>query len=264
MRRRLAVLSVVLLAPAGALAVPGSAGAATASATSSNWAGYAVTGDGRRYSRVSATWVQPTASCGGARRYSAFWVGLGGYHTSSPALEQIGTAADCGASGGAAYSVWYELVPDVPHTSTLTVRPGDTVSASVTVSGHTVRFFLANRTRGTTFSKTLQAARVDLTSAEWIAEAPSACDGSGRCQTLPLADFGTAAFASATVTSVAGHTGAIVDPAWPTTAITLSARGRDFGPTRFVTDGVSASASVSELSSTGDGFAVTYAGENAP
>ena len=34
----------------------------------------------------------------------------------------------------------------------------------------------------------------DTSSAEWIAEAPSQCDGSGSCQPLPLADFGTVQF----------------------------------------------------------------------
>jgi Peptidase A4 family len=258
-RRRLAVLCLALLAPTASLAAPGGAAAATASATSSNWAGYAVTGPGRRYRRVSATWVQPAVSCDAGRRWSSHWIGLGGFHTSSQALEQIGTAANCGSSGGAGYSAWYELVPDAPHTISLTVRPGDTVSASVSVSGHTVRFFLANRTRGTVYSNTLQATSVDTSSAEWIAEAPSACDSPTRCQTLPLADFGTTTFANATATSVFGHTGPIADPAWPRTAITLSTRARrGLGGVRFTDDDAGASAEPSELSATGDGFSVAY------
>jgi hypothetical protein len=206
--------------------------------------------------------VQPKASCSsGRRRYSAYWLGLGGLHTSSTALEQIGTEADC-AGGKATYSIWYELVPADPVTLKMTVRPGDTISASVTVTGHTVKLYLANRTRGTVFSKTLQASKVDVTSAEWIAEAPSSCDDSGNCDTLPLADFGTASFANARATSTTGHLGTITDQAWSAVRITLTSdrRGRGGGP-GFVTDGSgTASATPAELNAAGDAFAVSYDG----
>ena len=254
--RRIAFLGTTLAAFV-ALAVP--AAAATRTATSSNWAGYAVSRSGVTFKRVSGTWVQPTASCGtGRRRYSAYWLGLGGLHTSSAALEQIGTEADC-AGGKATYSVWYELVPSDPVELKMTVRPGDTLSASVTVTGHTVKLYLANRTRGTVFSKQLQASKVDLTSAEWIAEAPSSCDDAGNCVTLPLTNFGTASFANARATSTTGHVGTISDAAWSAVKITLSSdRGGRGGP-GFVTDGGgSASATPADLNATGDGFSVTY------
>jgi Peptidase A4 family len=255
--RRAAILASALVALV-ASAAP--AEAATRTAASSNWAGYAVSRSGVTFKRVSGTWVQPKASCSsGRRRYSAYWLGLGGLHTTSTALEQIGTEADC-AGGSATYSVWYELVPSDPVTLKMTVRPGDTLSASVTVTGHTVKLYLANRTRGTVFSKTLQASKVDVTSAEWIAEAPSECDGSGNCDTLPLADFGTASFANARATSATGHTGTITDAAWSAVKITLTSdsRGRGGGP-GFVTDGSgAASATPAELNETGDAFAVTY------
>jgi hypothetical protein len=253
--RRIALLATSLVAVA-ASAAP--AEAATRTATSSNWAGYAVSRSGVTFKRVSGTWVQPKASCNtGRRRYSAYWLGLGGLHTYSKALEQIGTEADC-AGGKAFYSAWYELVPDDPVALKMTVRPGDTMSASVTVTGHTVKLFLANRTRDTVFSRQLQAATIDVTSAEWIAEAPSVCDGSG-CETLPLADFGSASFASAQATSTTGHAGTITDPAWSPLAITLSSDRHRRGGPGFVTDGVGVvSASPAELNETGDAFAVTY------
>jgi hypothetical protein len=256
--RRAAVLAATLVA---LVASAPAAEAATRSATSSNWAGYAASSSGVTFKRVSGTWVQPKVSCGtGRRRYSAYWLGLGGLHTTSSALEQIGTEADC-AGGKATYSVWYELVPDDPVELKLTVRPGDTISAAVTVTGHTVKLYLANRTRGTTFTKTLQASKVDVTSAEWIAEAPSVCDDSGNCDTLALANFGTASFANARATSTTGHTGTITDPAWSAVKITLtSERGRHGGP-GFMTDGAgSATATPAELNATGDAFAVTYEG----
>jgi hypothetical protein len=256
--RRLALLATAI-ATLVACAVPADAGAATRSATSSNWAGYAVSKSGVRFRRVSGTWVQPTATCtSGRRRYSAYWLGLGGLHTTSTALEQIGTEADC-SGGTATYSVWYELVPSAPVDVNLTVRPGDTLSASVTVTGHTVKLYIANRTRGTSFSRQLTASKVDVTSAEWIAEAPSACDSRGNCETLALADFGTASFANARATSTSGHSGTISDSAWSAVAISLASDRRGPGGPGFVSDARgSAQATPATLSDTGDAFSVTY------
>src|SRR3954462_2851106 len=85
--------------------------AATHASTSSNWSGYAVTRSGSHFKCVAATWVVPTVSCTGRRRaYSAAWVGLGGYHDDSQALDQVGTSPDC-VAGSARYSAWFELVP---------------------------------------------------------------------------------------------------------------------------------------------------------
>ena len=184
-----------MLALAGA---PAGASAASWATTSSNWAGYASSQPGTSFRRVSATWIAPQAHCAsGGRRYSAAWVGLGGLHSTSRALEQVGTEADC-AGGKGYYSAWYELVPDAPVKLDLAVLPGDTISAAVTVEGHSVKLFIANRTRGTSFTKRLTAAQVDVSSAEWIVEALSACGDNGGCEALPLADFGTTPFAAAT------------------------------------------------------------------
>ena len=70
----------------------------------------------------------------------------------------------------------------------------------------------------------------DLTSAEWIAEAPSACSGSGRCRTLPLANFGSVSFARAAATGD-DHAGTISDPSWTGTPIVLAdSTAGSFGP----------------------------------
>ena len=151
MARRIA-LSVTLVAGLLALGAPAGARASSWATTSSNWAGYATSSPGVSFRHVSGTWVAPAAHCGsGGRRYSAVWLGLGGLHTTSKALEQVGTEADC-AGGKGYYSAWYELVPAAPVKLGLTVRPGDTMSAGVTVSGRSVKLFIANRTRGTSFS----------------------------------------------------------------------------------------------------------------
>ena len=62
--------------------------------------------------------------------------------------------------------------------------------------------------------------RPDLGSAEWVAEAPTACDYVGNCTTLPLTNFGTVAFSHASAI-IKGHKGRISDPVWGTTSIEL-------------------------------------------
>lgn len=120
----------------------------------SNWAGYVVANSATAktsFSAVSGSWTQPAADCAaGSPSHSAFWVGLGGY--TGDHLEQTGTSADCSASGQASYSVWYELVPAAQVPVTMTVQPGDRLSAHVAVSGDTVTLTISDVTRHTTFS----------------------------------------------------------------------------------------------------------------
>jgi hypothetical protein len=244
---RLAMLVALL-----ALALP-TAAHATIQRDSINWAGYAASGNGAQFKRVAATWVQPAVTClPGDPRYSAYWVGLGGLHTTAKALEQIGTEADCDSTGEASYTAWYELVPAGSVPVHLTVRPGDTMSASVTVASGVVKVYLNNRTRGTHFSKTLHATPLDVTSAEWIVEAPATCEPAG-CHVLPLADFGTASFAGASATSMGGHIGTITDQNWSATALTLSPDVGGLVPTTST-----AGATPGDLSAGGDGFTVSY------
>jgi hypothetical protein len=246
------------LAALVAFALPARADAATHALKSSNWAGYVASKPAVRFRRVAGTWVQPPGYCAaGPRRYSAYWLGLGGYHSTSSALEQIGTQVDCSSLGEAVYSAWYELVPAGPVHIAMPVHPGDTLTASVAVSGNTVKLRLANLTTGAAFAKQLPAETIDTTSAEWIVEAPSSCNATG-CQPLPLANFGSASFAAASATSTAAQRGPIAAPGWANTAITLSPhanRGLGIG---LGLPGASAEAIPGGLSATGDGFTVTY------
>ena len=158
--------------------------------TSSNWSGYsAVNG---RYTSVSANWTQPTASCTSATTYSSFWVGLDG--DGSNTVEQTGTSADC--SGGAArYYAWYEMYPKFPVNLSLTIRPGDSISGSVTTDGAgSFTLTIRDNSTGQSFTTTQRSKKARLASAEAIAEAPS---GSGGV--LPLTNFGTVNFSATTV-----------------------------------------------------------------
>lgn len=251
MRRLLGglVATALLAAPA----------AAAETSTSSNWAGYAVMRDGVRFVRVSAAWTVAAVDCrGGETQWSAVWVGLGGYDERSPALEQIGTEADCDRRGRAHYSSWYEMVPDVSHGAGLRVHPGDRVSASVTVvpegpqAGRRVRLRLSNRTTGRAVTKSLAARVVDVSSAEWILEAPSACGGTtadDSCQIMPLADFGTLRLSEARAVASDGHAGAIADDSWDAVQIHMHA-GVGHGD-----------ASAGALTSGGRAFTVRYSAD---
>jgi hypothetical protein len=211
----------VFAAAALGLVAAGAASAATSVTrdVSSNWAGYAVTG--ATFSSVTGTWTQPELDCASTgSSASAFWVGLGGSSTGSNALEQAGTGAECTANGSARYYAWYELVPAPSVEIPLKVTPGDTITATVTVKGTKVTLLVKNATRGTKVTKVKQMARPDTSSAEWVAEAPSLCDGSGYCRTVTLSDFGTVRFTKASATA-GSHSGPISDGAWTATSIQL-------------------------------------------
>jgi Peptidase A4 family len=226
---------------------------------SSNWAGYAVHRPGVSFGTVSGSWRQPNAKCTpGVQTYSAFWVGLGGFSLNAPALEQTGTEVDCGVSGKVVSTAWYELVPAASTPIKLKVHPGDLVRASVTVRGNRVAIGLYDVTRHRGFKKTLNAGVIDVSSAEWIAEAPSQCVSLDSCQTLPLADFAPTRFDSAGVRSINGHSGSISDPTWGWTKIMLTPGGRRFAA--YQGSGPAAGAAApSSLLSNGHSFAVNWA-----
>ena len=198
----------------------------------------------------------------GGTTASAFWVGLGGNSTTSNALEQTGTEADCLANGTVRYSAWYELVPAASVKVALKVSAGDRISAAVKVNGTAVTVTLKNPTTGKAFTKTLRMAAPDISSAEWIAEAPSALTPGGTA-VLPLTDFGTVRFTSATATSTRGHTGTISDSAWTATRIQLESGPRSGGPGGpfgpFAADGRAARRPrPTGLSAAGSAFSITW------
>jgi hypothetical protein len=211
-------------------AVPG--GGQKSIVTSSNWAGYAATAGNGTFTSVSSNWTQPAGHCTGGHRYAAFWVGLDGY--SSSTVEQIGTEVDC--SGFIPrYYAWYEIYPSAAvnfPVSIAPVSPGDRFSASVTYQGsNTFKLVLNDNTKHWTRSVSGTLANPALSSAEVIAEAPCCTSNGG---TLPLTNFGTVSFTSATAN---GRSMSTYDP----------------------TEIVMPSTSVSALNSAGN-FAVSYTG----
>jgi hypothetical protein len=206
MRKTLACVAALLLAALAATSGTTSSRAAAHStplmapnhkishSTSTNWSGYsAING---RYTSVSANWTQPTASCTSQTTYSSFWVGLDGDGSST--VEQTGTSADC-SGGSPRYYAWYEMYPKFPVNLSMAVRPGDSMTGSVTTDGRG-RFTLTihNNTTGGNYVTTQTLKRARLASAEAIAEAPSSSGG-----VLPLTNFGTASFSAVTVNGAA-------------------------------------------------------------
>ena len=253
--------AVAVIAAAGLCSAPAALARTT---TSSNWAGYAVHHPGVSFRQVSGTWTQPSASCvAGQPSYSAVWVGIGGFKPTSDALEQIGTEVDCNPAGNTVSSAWYELVPAPSKTISLAVHPGDVMHATVTVAGHNVTVVLRNLTSHKTFRKILYAPSIDVSSAEWIVEAPSECISQFACQALALANFGSVTFDSAAATSTKGTAGSIVSPKWWRTKIELTPGAQRFIVARQTSD-TAGSATPSPLSSAGRDFDVTYASVAAP
>jgi hypothetical protein len=86
------------------------------------------------------------------------------------------------------------MYPKFPVNLSLTIHPGDTVTASVTTDGNgNFTLTIRDTTTGGSFTTHQKLRHAKLGSAEVIAEAPS----SGGV--LPLANFGSVAFSAATV-----------------------------------------------------------------
>jgi hypothetical protein len=228
------------------------------SSTSSNWAGYAAHRAHVKFHRVFAWWVQPSLTCTpGHATYSAFWVGLGGFSLSSNALEQAGTEADCNALGQTRMAAWYELVPAPSRRLTLKVSAGDRIAATVTVTGHKVTIELVDGTTNKSVTKTIRASAVDVSSAEWIAEAPSDCVSVNACVTLPLADFGSASFVFAGAQVSGARVSPLSSSSWKLTKITLEPGSRRFTGING-SGSATAVATPTALSAAGNAFTVTY------
>jgi hypothetical protein len=168
---------------------------------SGNWSGYADTGSG--FSKVTGSWKEPSATCGGSTTsLAAFWVGIDGY--SSASVEQDGTLIECYL--GTAYQFsWWEMYPtnDIQVVGE-SVAAGDSISASVVRSGTSYTLKVTDSTHtANSFTKTESCSGCANSSAEWIAEAPSGSSGP-----YPLTHFSTWSETSSTVT--AGSTSGVI------------------------------------------------------
>lgn len=227
---------------------PPSSSNAITTVQSLNWAGYAVSSSVTgSVTDVKGSFTIPTASCNTKNAFASFWVGIDGFNSGT--VEQTGvTANPCNTSlAPVGYSAWFEFFPAAPVYASKSLAPGETASAEVTFSPSTGIFTTSITVKSgsttivtLTHSQTVSGAAAS--SAEWIAEAPSS---GGKI--LPLANFGTVSFSSASAT-IGGTTGSISASFPSSTANEIV----------MVTRGGTVKAQPSALSGGGSSFSVTW------
>jgi len=150
------------------------------------WGGYADTG--ATFTSISGSWTVPALNCSSTPNSSVSpWLGIDGW--SSDTVEQIGFDQDC-ENGVAAYYPWVEMYPADSIYFNDTIKAGDHITASVSVSGTTWTLTEKDTTRG--WSKTYHESGNDAkSSAEAIVE--DLGDG-----IQPVADFGSVTFTGLT------------------------------------------------------------------
>ena len=141
-----------------------------------NWSGYAdgaSTTPAGTFTAVSGAWTAPSVTCGAEDQITVDWVGLDGMFSGTP--EQLGTLAWC-YRGSPLYYTWWQMPGRMINYPTMTVQPGDKISASVTRSGTKYTLTLTDATttaNSFTTKQTCAATTCQDESAEWISERPS-------------------------------------------------------------------------------------------
>lgn len=157
--------------------------------TTLNWSGYAVTAENGTFDNVRGSWIQPDVKCvSGEMQVAAYWIGIDGLNT--PSVEQVGTGTAC-KNGKATHYAWFEFYPaPAKIIQTISIAPGDRLSAEITTKGQHFTITLKNLTTGKSFKTSSVVADALKSSAEWITEAPALPNGTG----LPLSNFGSVTF----------------------------------------------------------------------
>jgi len=156
--------------------------------SSLNWSGYADTGG--TFTGVSGTWTIPNVSTStDAYGVDATWVGIGGVLKKD--LIQAGTQTITAPDGTVEYQVWYEMLPAISKTVALAVKPGDSVTTTITKgTGNNWTIAIIDNTTKKSFTKSVAYAS-SLTSAEWVEEMPLT-----NIPSVMLDNFGTIKFTS--------------------------------------------------------------------
>jgi hypothetical protein len=223
----------------------GSTGQAT-QFTSRNWAGYVAynAAHSTDFNVVRATWVQRRVTCPQPNAWTVFWVGLDGWWDGT--VEQGGSSARC-INGTPHYTLWWEMFPTNAIQTVLTIKAGDTVTASVTYQPATKVFviFVKDVTTGASFTRSPKCGSgltCNRSSTEVIAEDVGMSGGGGY---FPLANYGTIAFTGSSMTGIHGHTGSFTDPNWQHASVVESGGGITY-------------ATVSALTNLGRNFTATW------
>jgi len=163
---------------------------------SGNWAGYAVLGSG--FTLVQGDWIVPKVNCTETpNSTSDYWVGFNGF-PSGGHPQQTGISADC--NGEYPYYAWYQFTDNDKDTCYThgEIKLNDQIHAEVSYNDSTFVFTttLTDVTRPGLPPCTNHwsaGSSIPRSSAEWIVEKSA----------LPLADFGTVDFSSASLDHLA-------------------------------------------------------------
>lgn len=159
--------------------------AATGAATSRNWAGYIV--QQAQVTAVEGSWIVPAVPLTPDERVSGTWIGIGG--ATGPDLIQAGTVQQS-RDGHLQYILFYEVLPNLPVSLPVAVRPADDVHVAIQQFGpDRWQILTENRTTGQQ-SLNLVTYHSSQSSAEWIEEAPEDLTGALK----QLANFGSVDF----------------------------------------------------------------------
>jgi hypothetical protein len=171
-----------------------------------NWSGIADVGSVTSFGPNSifvlyGEWVVPIAqqafgACTGGTDYSAIWMGIDGYNTTSPDVFQGGTEADATCARGirsSDYYIWFEWYPNGGYEITnIPVGAGDVVAGVLEAESSTSGvFYVINETTNVyTIVSLSSPAGSSLvgSSSEWIVELPSVNNAEGTL-TNYIADF---------------------------------------------------------------------------
>jgi len=216
--------------------------------TSLNWSGYAAVAGSLAspavgaVTAVSGSWTVPAVT-GSGTRYSSVWVGIDGYADGT--VEQLGTEQDVVSVRrghirvtSQRYYTWFEMYPAGGYeVGGFPTNPGDKFGAGVAYAGgDTFTLAITNFTQNVYYIvpppyNTTSGAQ--LSSAEWIAEAPSSFSG-----VLPLADFGTVTFTACSA-DINGTTGPISDFTYDPLTMETSTGTKKAVPSALSPDGSS-------------------------
>ena len=145
---------------------------------SDNWAGYvwvpADSGYSGYIAGLNATFTVPKVfhSNLSVNESVGVWIGVDGYKNDN--LIQTGIAG-ADANGQAFYYAWYELLPQNATIINITVSPGDTIFAQITLldqNTHLWNIYMQDLTNGQSFSTNVTY-YTPSSSAEFVVEAPA-------------------------------------------------------------------------------------------
>ncbi len=217
-----------------------------------NWAGYVVASDLQNpqptVTSISASWTVPKVVTSFQDEFSAVWIGIGGFFDNS--LIQTGTEQDS-IQGQSEYSAWLELLPQTSLTiDTITVSPGDQISASILLVDSTIDEWtidIKDLTTNQEYTNSFVYPSSQM-SAEWIVERPEITSTQSRGTLANLANIGNVLLTNCQA-SIGGKSGSIAS--FPTVeSVMYSSVDNTSG------SGMTQLAAVSDLLSNGSSFSV--------